>query len=125
MPIGERLSWRMRSRMADAEVEVLYESARTRIVRLPGVIRKELRGSDAAERCRREHAILERLDGVEGVPRLAGPPPPDTDLLLVDAGRESLAQRIRSGDGEPDIPTLLGIAVRLAKIIGAVHAAGV
>jgi hypothetical protein len=86
----------MVSSMADAEIEVLYESARTRIVRLPGVIRKELRGSDAAERCRREHAILQRLDGIVGVPRLAGPPPSDTDLLLVDAGRESMAQRIRA-----------------------------
>ncbi|MFI6073777.1 diguanylate cyclase domain-containing protein [Actinoplanes sp. NPDC051343] len=109
--------------MADAEVEVLYESARTRIVRTPGVIRKELRGSDAAERCRREHAILERLRGIEGVPRLAGPSPSDTDLLLVDAGRESLSERIRAG--EPDVCRMLGIAVRLAKIVGAVHAAGV
>lgn len=109
--------------MADAEVEVLYESARTRIVRTPGVIRKELRGSDAAERCRREHAILERLRGIDGVPQLAGEPPTDTDLLLVDAGRESLAERIRSG--EPDVDRMLGIAVRLARIVGAVHAAGV
>jgi diguanylate cyclase (GGDEF)-like protein len=109
--------------MPDADVEVLYESARTRIVRTPGVIRKELRGSDAAERCRREQAILERLDGIEGVPRLAGQPPTDTDLLLVDAGHESLAERIRSG--RPDIERMLGIAVRLAKIIGAVHAVGV
>jgi hypothetical protein len=82
--------------MADGEVEVLYESARTRIMRLPGVIRKELRGSDAAERCRRENTILARLQGIDGVPRLAGNTPTDTDLLLVDAGRESLAERIRA-----------------------------
>jgi len=111
--------------MADAEVEVLYESARTRIVRLPGVIRKELRGSDAAERCRRENAILQRLRGVPGVPRTAGKSPGDTDLLLVDAGGETLAERIRSSGGTPQIDRMLGIAVRLANIVGAVHAAGV
>jgi diguanylate cyclase (GGDEF)-like protein len=111
--------------MADAELEVLYESARTRIVRLPGVIRKELRGSDAAERCRREIAILERLGGIEGVPRLAGESPTDTELLLVDAGRESLAERIRSSAGALPIERMLGIAARLARIVGAVHAAGV
>src|ERR1700742_4980343 len=112
----------MRSSMPDAEVEVLYESARTRIVRTSGVIRKELRGSDAAERCRREYAILERLDGIEGVPQLAGKPPTDTDLLLVDAGHESLSKRIKDHAGEPE---MLAIAVSLAKVIAAVHAAGV
>lgn len=111
--------------MADAETEVLYESARTRIVRLPGMIRKELRGSDAAERCRREHAILLRLQEIDGVPRLAGEPPTGTELLLVDAGRENLAERIRSSGGPPPIEQMLGIAVRLAGIIAAVHAVGV
>ena len=115
--------------MPDAEVEVLYESARTRIVRVcdtddrSRLIRKELRGSDAAERCRREREILERLAGIEGVPRLAGPPPTDTDIVLVDEGDESLARRLRAGP--LPVASICAIALRLSRIIAAVHAAGV
>ncbi|MFF5292775.1 diguanylate cyclase [Paractinoplanes globisporus] len=115
--------------MPDADVEVLYETARTRIARVggssehPSLIRKELRGADAAERCRREHDILRRLAGVEGVSRLAELPSADTHLLLVDEGNRTLAERLSGG--RPPADEILEIAVRLARIIAAVHACGV
>ncbi|MBM2614837.1 diguanylate cyclase [Actinoplanes sp. LDG1-06] len=115
--------------MSDTQVEVLYESARTRVVRIPahgagrGVIRKELRGADAVERCRREREILLRLAGVEGVARLAAGAPDDTTLLLVDEGDRSLADWLRAG--RPPIGAVIDVAARLADVITAVHAAGV
>ncbi len=115
--------------MAHAEAAVVYESARTRVVRLTGdgsgppVIRKELRGSDAAERCRHELEILTRLAGVDGVARLAGEGPSDTDLLLIDEGGDSLAARIEAGP--MPAATVQSIATGLARALAAVHAAGV
>jgi hypothetical protein len=57
--------------------EVLFDDDRTRVSRVwldggPGtVICKEPRGADAAYRIRAETAVLRRLAGVAGVPRLA------------------------------------------------------
>ncbi|MFI5896901.1 diguanylate cyclase [Actinoplanes sp. NPDC051513] len=115
--------------MPEADFEVLYETARTRIARVRGsgehqrLIRKELRGADAAERCRREHDILRRLAGVEGVSRLAEQPSADTHLHLIDEGDRTLAERLRAG--RQPAAEILEIAVRLARIIAAVHASGV
>ncbi|MBU2671046.1 diguanylate cyclase [Actinoplanes bogorensis] len=86
-------------------------------------IRKELRGSDAAERCRHEHDILQRLAGIDGVARLAGDGPTDTDLLLVDEGSQSLAARLEAGPLPPE--SVIAVATGLARALAAVHKAGV
>ncbi|HKS98443.1 MAG TPA: hypothetical protein VJT31_02845, partial [Rugosimonospora sp.] len=58
-------------------LEELYDSERTRVVRVrpegssSTVVYKQPLGPRAAERLRHERAILERLAGVAGVPRLA------------------------------------------------------
>ncbi|MCM4080244.1 diguanylate cyclase [Paractinoplanes hotanensis] len=114
--------------MSDAQVEVLYESARTRVVRSapagdrPGLIRKELRGPDAVERCRRERETLTRLAAVPGVVRLAGGTPRDTELVLLDVG-DSLATWI--GAGHRPMSAVCDVALRLTRVVAAVHAAGV
>jgi hypothetical protein len=55
---------------------LLFGSDRTRVRRLPssdgngGVIAKEALGAQSARRLRQERAILQRLAGVDGVPKL-------------------------------------------------------
>src|SRR4051812_45649178 len=58
------------------EETVLHESARSRVVRSysaktgRSVIRKELLGDGSIARMRHEVAMLERLEGINGIPRL-------------------------------------------------------
>jgi len=67
--------------------EILYSSARTEVFRDgSGVVRKVPRGPGALRRVRHEIAMLARLDGVAGVPRLA---PGDTTadaVAMLDCG---------------------------------------
>ncbi|MCO8269439.1 diguanylate cyclase [Actinoplanes sp. TRM 88003] len=112
----------MGSLVSDTQVEVLYESARTRVVRTRGLIRKELRGPDAVERCRRERETLKRLAGVPGVVRRAPGARRDTELVLVDEG-DSLASWIRAG--HRPMSAVCAVALGLTRVVAAVHAAGV
>jgi diguanylate cyclase (GGDEF)-like protein len=109
---------------------LLYQSERTRVhrVALPAgagtAIRKEALGSSALARTRHESAILARLAGVDGLVRPVGGPPADAHVIMVaDAGGRSLADVIRSGGVGPE--RLLGLALRLARILAGVHGAGV
>lgn len=108
--------------------ELVYLSARTRVVRvrLPdgagSVVFKALSGPDALERRRHEIRILERLAGIEGVPRLATGSHLQA-IALEDGGDATLAQLTR---GLPlALPALLTLALQLARILAAVHHAGV
>jgi len=107
--------------------EVLYRSERTLIyrVRRPhgggSIICKEPLGPSAMKRRRHELEILERLAGVEGVPRLtrasAGA------IAVEDEAGVSLADIARTGRLE--IPALVDLAIDLTRIVAAVHRAGV
>jgi signal transduction histidine kinase len=107
-------------------VEVVHESARTRVtrVRLPAgtVIRKEPLGPDGERRVRHEVAMLQRLRGVPGVAQLAAAPPQYPGaIMLEDAGATSLA-----GDVQP-LPAgeLTALAVRLGRAVAGMHRRGV
>jgi PAS domain S-box-containing protein len=114
--------------LVESREEVLYHSGRTRIVRLHAAdgatyVRKERWGPGSVYRLRREAAILQRLLGVSGVPRLATAPAPPGSILLEDADAESLVSVLA---GAPmGTPELLTMARRLASILVAVHAAAV
>ena len=115
--------------------QVLYESGRTRVVRVrlagatASVILKEPVGRDAARRLRRERSMLERLAGVPGVVRLLAdqvmPRGVGTSrtMVVADAGTVSLATA--RSTGPLDLPDLLTIAIQLAGTIAAVHRRGV
>ncbi|MEV6344833.1 diguanylate cyclase [Actinoplanes sp. NPDC051851] len=100
--------------------DVLYDGARTRVVRDGEVVRKQPFGADAPKRLSNELAMLRRLAGVHGVPQLA-----------VD--QEAGALRLLGADGVPlaeqakpwDVAALLELGDGLARILAAVHRRGV
>ena len=105
--------------------EIVYESERARITRLPfpgrTVIRKEPRGPGAERRLRHELAILERLRGGEGVAQLAEAPRYAGSIVMADAGSTSLA-----GLAKPvPVDELIRLAVGLAAAVAGMHRRGV
>jgi signal transduction histidine kinase len=105
--------------------EIVHESARTRITRLPfpgrTVIRKEPRGPGAERRLRHELAILERLRGSEGVAQLAEAPRYAGSIVMADAGSTSLARLAKPVAADE----LIGLAVGLAAAVAGMHRRGV
>jgi diguanylate cyclase (GGDEF)-like protein len=109
--------------------ELLYESERTRVTRsrLPSgagtVIRKETVGPGAAQRLRHELAMLERLAGVDGVPRLAPGFRQATAITLIDdEPGVSLATAVA---GVPlAAAESVPLALELARILAGVHRCG-
>ena len=108
-----------------ARAETLHESERTRVTRLylPGhsVVRKEPLGPDAERRLRHELAILERLQGVEGVAQLAEAPRYPGSIVVADVGRTSLAELAKPLAASD----LIELAVELAGAVGGMHRRGV
>src|SRR4051812_49486233 len=106
-------------------VEVVRETARTRITRLVfgdrTVIRKQLLGPDTDRRLRRETAVLERLRGVDGVAQLVDRPRFPDSIVLADAGTTRLADRAMP----LAVDELLGLAAAVARAVAGVHARGV
>ncbi|SFV00737.1 diguanylate cyclase domain-containing protein [Pseudoduganella namucuonensis] len=111
---------------------VLYHTERTLVWRRPaaggggGLVFKQPLGPDAETRLRHETRMLERLAAVEGVPRLASEASDEAmpgAIALRDAGGESLAAALAAGP--LSLPALLDLAPRLARIVAAVHKAGV
>jgi signal transduction histidine kinase len=105
--------------------EVVYESERSRVTRLllggRTVIRKEPLGPDAEPGLRHELAMLERLRGVAGVAQLAEAPVYPGSIVMADAGGTSLA-----GVAKPlAVHELIGLAIALARAVGAMHRRGV
>ena len=104
----------------------MHDSERTRVVRIhPGdgsasLIHKEPLGPGATERLRNEMAMLRRLDGVDGIPRLA-PEAPEGMLAFADTPVRALAALPSPWEVGP----LLGLAYRLATTLAAVHRRGV
>src|SRR3954453_11379812 len=106
-------------------VEVVRETARTRITRLVfadrTVIRKQPLGPDTDRRLRRETALLERIRGVDGVAQLVNRPRYPDSIVLADAGTTRLADRATP----LAVDELLGLAVALTRAVAGVHARGV
>ena len=106
--------------------DVLYDSAETRIYRLHladggSVICKEPRGPGAAQRLRHEREILERLEGVTGVPRLAPVQVPNA-IAMEDADAVPFAGPDALG---LEALGLTELALAVAGIVAAVHRRGV
>ena len=108
-----------------ARVEVVRESARTRVTRLffPGltVIRKEPLGLDAERRLRGETLMLERLRGVKGIAQLAQAPRYPGSIVLADAGGTSLTGVAKPLGGNE----LTSLAAGLAEAVAGMHRRGV
>jgi diguanylate cyclase (GGDEF)-like protein len=108
----------------------LYESGRTQVCRLqrPGesgtLIRKELLGPDATARARHETTILSRLAGVDGVAHLASGREVEAQAVITeDVDGRAMADVLRADGLDPgELPRL---ALGLARVIAAVHGAGV
>ncbi|MBO3736965.1 sensor histidine kinase [Actinoplanes flavus] len=103
--------------------ELLYLSDRTRVTRRispdgPGLVFKHAAGPGAAHRIEHERAVLGRLAGLPGVPRLASRQPRRT-LVLQDDGGSPLPA------GPLPVPDLVRIALALAVTLAGVHRAGV
>jgi diguanylate cyclase (GGDEF)-like protein len=107
--------------------EILYQSDRTLVFRRMAadsspLICKQPLGATAAERVRHEKRILERLASVEGVPRLVVPQSANA-VTLQACDAISLAEAMRRKSME--LSALLAFALQLARILAAVHRAGV
>ena len=105
---------------------IVYEDPRTRVTRLVSagrtVIRKEPLGPDTDRRLRHELAMLQRLQGVGGVTRLAeGTSAGPGSLELADAGDVSLAALTMP----LPVDDLVGLALGLARAVAGMHARGV
>ena len=108
--------------------EVLSQSERTRVLRRqvnggPALILKQGFSSDSLRRLRHEAAMLKRLSGTEGVPRLAAEAPTPDVLILHDDGGVSLAQVLR--DERLAVAEVLHIGLGLARVLAEVHRQGV
>jgi diguanylate cyclase (GGDEF)-like protein len=108
--------------------ELLSQNDRTRVLRRRGPgqgawIVKQGCNNDSVRRLRHEAAMLERLAGVEGVSRLAGPPPSADVLVLHDDGGVSLAQLLK--EERLGVVDVLRIGLGLARTLAAVHRRGV
>ncbi|MBV8178162.1 MAG: AAA family ATPase, partial [Mycobacterium sp.] len=90
---------------------------------LPGctVIRKEPLGHDARRRLQREVWMLQRLRGVTGVIQLLDAPRYPGSIILEDAGGTSLAESTKP----LAVETLIGVALKLAQAVSAMHGHGV
>jgi diguanylate cyclase (GGDEF)-like protein len=119
----------------DQIIEILYESERTRITRLQTaggerVVRKEPLGADGLKRARHELRLLQRLQSVPGVVRLAAERAQD-EILMIDTGGRTLADLLadrRRGrdEGLPvGVIDIIALAERLARQVADVHHAGV
>ena len=120
--------------MTGEPTEVLHRSVRTTVSRVAcaagPLIRKQYHGAAAAERARAEAAILRRLAGVPGVPRLVETADPvgtvqpiGAELFMADAGHRCLAD---FADARPPAGDwLVGLAGDVAGVLAGVHAAGV
>jgi diguanylate cyclase (GGDEF)-like protein len=75
------------------------------------------------KRRRHEAEILERLAGIDGVPRLSRALAPAGAIALEDESAVSLADVVRVGRLE--IPALLDLSIELTRIVAAMHRAGV
>ena len=110
-----------------AREDVLYDGAETRVYRLHlaggagSVICKEPLGPDAVQRLRHEREILERLDGVTGVPRLAQVHVANA-IVMEDGDAVPLAG---SGAAALELPELVELALAITRIVAAVHRRGV
>jgi diguanylate cyclase (GGDEF)-like protein len=107
----------------------LYQNDDTQIWRRTGpggvgsVICKRPLGPGASQRLRHEIRILERLAGVDGVPRLVqGLAMPDA-IVLDDTGGVPLA--VALGAERLGLQTLLALARQLTQIVAAMHRQGV
>ncbi|SNT13043.1 Protein kinase domain-containing protein, partial [Actinoplanes regularis] len=103
--------------------ELLYLSDRTQVTRCsspkgPGVVCKHATGAGATRRIEHERAVLEKLAGLPGVPRLAAYQPRRTLVLEDDGGAPPPA-------GPMPLPDLVRTAHALAGTLAAVHRAGV
>ncbi|MFD1365476.1 diguanylate cyclase domain-containing protein [Actinoplanes sichuanensis] len=106
--------------------EVLYDSDRTRVIRVrpygggPAVIEKQPLGPGAGDRLRNELAVLRRLQGTLGVPRLL-PDSPDGTVGYTETPAATLASLTLP----LLVPALLDLAIDLAGTLAAVHRQGV
>jgi len=111
-----------------ARDEVLYRCPLTRVFRrqLPGgetVICKELLGPNAVLRFQHEKGILERLSGIDGVPRLVDGPVPSCTIAMEDNGALPLDQVAAHGGFA--LPALLHLMCQITSILADIHDAGV
>ena len=107
-------------------VEILHESAHTRVTRLHladrSLICKEPLGPDAAHSRRQELGILARLRALDGVAQLAdGPPLVPGAILLVDAGPANLAV----APAPLAVDRVIDLALALAGAVAGMHHRGV
>ncbi|WP_203809414.1 hypothetical protein, partial [Actinoplanes couchii] len=100
--------------------EVLYASARTRVVRSGDMVQKQPLGPDAAGRLDNERAMLRLLDGVPGVPRLDDRQLPGTLVTACVPGTVLNELPMPWEHGQ-----LIEFAGQLAGILGAIHRRGV
>lgn len=122
---------------------VRYFSERTRVTRLgrageagdpgdgpvagaSGLIRKEFVGADGPVRLSREVRALRRLGEVPGVPRLVRVDEDGQALVMEDLGGRPLGELgAQFRDGTAGLGALVRLAADLARIMGAIHRAGV
>ncbi|GAA0459114.1 serine/threonine protein kinase [Actinoplanes capillaceus] len=103
--------------------ELLYLSDRTQVTRHtpsdgPGMVCKHATGAGAIRRIEHERAVLEKLAGLPGIPRLAARQARRTLVLEDDGGTPPPA-------GPMPLPDLVRTAHALATTLAAVHRAGV
>ncbi|HWS37943.1 MAG TPA: diguanylate cyclase, partial [Actinoplanes sp.] len=112
--------------MQAATTDELYRTARTAVQRRwnddrTTTIRKVLSGPGASRRAAHEKALLERLDGVIGVPRIADEQVGVDTVAMVDVGGTPLRAR-----GLPlAVGPALTLATQLIEIVAEVHRHGV
>ncbi|HSV44233.1 MAG TPA: serine/threonine-protein kinase, partial [Ramlibacter sp.] len=113
---------------APAARELLHESGTTRVFRVrppdgPAMVCKQPLGPAAPDRLRHEARMLARLAGVQGVPKLLAGPHPSGVIAFEDQGGIPLPLALpRMGF---DLPQVLSLALRLARIVAAMHRRGV
>ncbi|GAB6901162.1 EAL domain-containing protein [Kineosporia succinea] len=88
------------------------------------LIRREMRGVNAALRARHSAAVMDRLRGIPGVPQLVGPATGTVYHVRAFRG-ESLRGLMRSPKWHLDVPALVDVVVDLAALLTEIHGRGV
>jgi diguanylate cyclase (GGDEF)-like protein len=106
----------------------VYENDRARLYRTStpggqGIIHKLRLGPDALARTRNEARILQRLAGIDGVPRLVSETAPGNTIAMWDVGGLPLLQSVAAGRLEA--MALVDLARQLARVVADVHRRGV
>lgn len=112
---------------SDESAETLYQTARTRVLRVRADARRRIHkqplGPGAGERLRLERAMLARLEGIAGILQPVSDGLAGNVLVFEDVGGAALSKLLATRRLDPG--EVLGLGLGLARVLADVHRRGI